>query len=636
MSTNPEKRPRATAKKGGKGKKVVALVVVAALVVAGGAGGYAYYLGRNSSPVNVYSLSDIAMDSYWGDQSESDGMISTDDLQVIYLSDTQELSEILVTEGQEVKEGDPLFTYDSTLTQLDIDRADLSIQLQELDLEDAKKELVTIKTYRAGVPIPGSSHYYPPASSGSTSSNEPEVVEYDITPASGKGTENSPYLYSWADVVELNGGVFDSYTLSQLSQGNNDAYVTIQMPAGVSPQLPEEPAESETPSESEEPSEPWSPAESETPEEPTESEPAESEPAETEPEESPAATSEEPEETEEPTDAPIEEPAEETPVASATNGSVAYSTLSLQIQCVDDSYSYVVLSMSVNGAQVTLSDPLPAPEEEEEEEPEEDIDTGYYDPGITYTAAELAQMIADQEQTVRGLELDIRQSKLEYEKLKQEAENNTVYAELDGTVTMVAEDPENLDLIDPMMEVSAGGCYTVTAVLGEFDLDGVSVGQTVDVNVYGNSYTSCQGVITWISEYPTSDGDSNFYYYSGGNSNISTYPFTVQIDEGENLNEGDYAEIYYSSEGEDTSGIYLQNEFIRSENGKSYVYVEVDGKLEKRYVSTGMSLWGSYTEIRSGLTMEDYVAFPYGTNVKDGAVAVEADISELYSSAGYY
>jgi hypothetical protein len=619
MSVNPEKRPRATAKKGGKGKKVVALVVVAALVVAGGAGGLAYYRTNHSSTVNVYSLNDIAMTDYWGDQSESDGMISTENLQVIYLSSTQELSEILVQEGQEVQAGDPLFTYDSTLTQLDLDRADLSIQMQELDLAEAQKELATIKTYRAGVAIPGSSHYYPGTSSGETTADNTEEVEYAIEPVSGDGTEDSPYLYGWSAVEEINGGVFDEYTLSQLAQGNNDAYVTIQMPAGVSPQLPEEPAESETPSESEEPTE------SVTPEEPTESEtPAESEPA-----ESTTPISEEPEET--------DEAAEETPVAAASSGGIQYSTLSLQIQCVNDSYSYVVLSMSVNGAQVTLSDPLPAPEEEEEEEeePEEPEDTGYYDPGIIYTAAELAQMIADQEQTVRGLELDIRQSKLSYEKLKQEAENNTVYAEFDGTVTMVAEDPENLDLIDPMMEVSAGGCYTVTAVLGEFDLDGVSVGQTVDVNVYGDSYISCQGVITWISEYPTTDSDSYYYYYSGGNSNISTYPFTVQIDGGENLNEGDYAEIYYSTQ-EEESGLYLENEFIRSENGKSYVYVEVDGKLEKRYVSTGTSLWGSYTEIRSGLTMEDYVAFPYGTGVKDGVKAVEADISEFYSSAGYY
>ena len=31
-----------------------------------------------------------------------------------------------------------------------------------------------------------------------------------------------------------------------------------------------------------------------------------------------------------------------------------------------------------------------------------------------------------------------------------------------------------------------------------------------------------------------------------------------------------------------------------------------------------------------GLTEEDMVAFPYGKNVKDGAIAVEGDMSDLY------
>lgn len=51
--------------------------------------------------------------------------------------------------------------------------------------------------------------------------------------------------------------------------------------------------------------------------------------------------------------------------------------------------------------------------------------------------------------------------------------------------------------------------------------------------------------------------------------------------------------------------------FIRTENGKSYVMVRDDnGKLEKRWVQTGRNLWGSYTQIRGGLTVDDFVAFP--------------------------
>ena len=72
--------------------------------------------------------------------------------------------------------------------------------------------------------------------------------------------------------------------------------------------------------------------------------------------------------------------------------------------------------------------------------------------------------------------------------------------------------------------------------------------------------------------------------------------------------------------------------FIRSENGKSYVLLRgKDGRLEQRWVQTGRDLWGSYTQIRGGLTVDDYVAFPYGRDVKPGAATVEATVDQLYS-----
>ena len=88
--------------------------------------------------------------------------------------------------------------------------------------------------------------------------------------------------------------------------------------------------------------------------------------------------------------------------------------------------------------------------------------------------------------------------------------------------------------------------------------------------------------------------------------------------------------ITYSAGGTQ-SGIYLENPFLRTDDGRSYVYVMgADGKLEQRFVTTGKSLWGSYTEILDGITAEDFLAFPYGTDVKPGAPAVEAEIQALY------
>ena len=71
--------------------------------------------------------------------------------------------------------------------------------------------------------------------------------------------------------------------------------------------------------------------------------------------------------------------------------------------------------------------------------------------------------------------------------------------------------------------------------------------------------------------------------------------------------------------------------FILKEGSKSYVFLEgEDGKLEKREVVTGKTLWSSYTQILSGLSLEDQIAFPYGKDVKEGAPLNRAPIDELY------
>ncbi len=47
-------------------------------------------------------------------------------------------------------------------------------------------------------------------------------------------------------------------------------------------------------------------------------------------------------------------------------------------------------------------------------------------------------------------------------------------------------------------------------------------------------------------------------------------------------------------------------------------------------VTVGKALWGSYTEILSGLSTDDMIAFPYGKGVKPGVKAEEGDLMDLY------
>ena len=134
-----------------------------------------------------------------------------------------------------------------------------------------------------------------------------------------------------------------------------------------------------------------------------------------------------------------------------------------------------------------------------------------------------------------------------------------------------------------------------------------------------------------IDDYPTSNGSN----WGDGNRNVSYYPFKVFVTEDANLQPNDYVDIQYqkvSAQQQAGSSLYLQSMFIREDNGKSYVMARGDdGRLEQRWVQTGRDLWGSYTQIRGGLTIDDYVAFPYGRDVVEGAHTQEATTDQLYN-----
>ena len=68
-----------------------------------------------------------------------------------------------------------------------------------------------------------------------------------------------------------------------------------------------------------------------------------------------------------------------------------------------------------------------------------------------------------------------------------------------------------------------------------------------------------------------------------------------------------------------------------SDDGGKYVMIQGDnGKLQKKYVKTGKTVYGYEIEILDGLSDDDYIAVPYGKNVKEGARTVREDDSDLY------
>jgi multidrug efflux pump subunit AcrA (membrane-fusion protein) len=261
------------------------------------------------------------------------------------------------------------------------------------------------------------------------------------------------------------------------------------------------------------------------------------------------------------------------------------------------------------------------PEPEIPDTPQPDIDYG-----SGYTAAQIAQMRAEQEKAIRDLQFQIKMAEADYKIKQTEAADSNVYAQLDGTVVSLLTPDESVLNMQPLMKVSSGGGFYVQGSVGELQKDNLQIGQEVTVNDWNTGMTYTGSVIS-VADYPApNDGG----FYGNGNPNVSVYPFTVFIDGSADLQAGSYVSVMYSAASVE-SGIYLENPFLRTEQGQSYVYVAgEDGLLEKRFVTTGKSLWGNYTEILDGLTAEDLIAFPYGKTVKEGAETLESDHSTLY------
>ena len=205
-----------------------------------------------------------------------------------------------------------------------------------------------------------------------------------------------------------------------------------------------------------------------------------------------------------------------------------------------------------------------------------------------------------------------RQAQADLKELQSELEDGVVYAKKDGIVTTVGDPANPPKDGTPFLQLSGASGLYISGTIGELDLDTVKVGQSVSAVNYmtGDTY---EGTISEISNVPS----DSVNYYGDSNPNSSFYEYTAYIENPQNLKKGDSLELTIdtSSEGSD-SGLYIDKSYVRTENGQSYIYKDDNGKLKKQSVKTGKSLWGSYVEIKSGLTNDDYIAFPYG--VRDG------------------
>ena len=265
---------------------------------------------------------------------------------------------------------------------------------------------------------------------------------------------------------------------------------------------------------------------------------------------------------------------------------------------------------------------------------------------------EYTSQIQNLQAQVNQLNYDASSKQLEIDRFKASIENTTVTAPMDGVVKEINKSAavmsDNIEDSDsgsdfsddsdygddfsdsyggnygdsenkPFISLMAMGDYRVKATASELNVRSMSVGDSIIIRSRRDESLTWTGKISVIDlEHPESSG--NDYYYDGGGETASNYPFYISIDNVEGLILGEhlYVEPDYG-QGGTKEGVWLSEYYIVQEEAGSYVWVENSkGRIEKRIVTLGDhdDELMQY-EILSGLTNEDYIAYPE-KRIKEG------------------
>ena len=605
-----------------KAKKRLILSSAAIVLAAGlGVGGWLFWQYRNDQKtVEVQPVSYLST-SYWGDTAQSSGNITSDYIQELYPDSSKTITDVFVTEGQEVSIGDPLLQYDKTKLELDVEAKDVAIKETELKIDNAQNQLKKLQnTKPIATPKPEKATPTPkPTKPTPTPEPEPEPtpaptptpeptttpadvtlysqLDVDAVPYAGSGTTDDPYIFLCTDDCTMTKGFLSLlFGLGTETEGDGGQESTDG-----------EIAEGDA-----------------TGEELTGGETGDGETT-----------------GEETGDGETGGQEEESQSQLATPFAAIF-----EVREDDSNYGELIASFKLDGTQLsanfqnfpqfdgsqTVESVAEAFEARAKATPSPTPNPNNYD-DMGYTSSQLKELIAEKRQEIKNYQYELKQNKLDLEKARLALKNSTVLSTVDGVVRTLTDLDTAAASNQPFLVVTGAEQYYVTGVLGEGLLGSVQPGDTVTATCWENGMTYSAQVVS-ISDYPLEDGAN--YYYGTGNPNSSSYEFVAVLgaeNDTSTLRNGMYVDLTLSvQEGvESDGGLYLDKAYLREDEGGSYVMkVSRENRLEKTYVSTGKTIYsGSYVEIRSGLTTEDYIAFPYGTDVKDGVRAVLQGTEEL-------
>lgn len=553
-------------RKKGNVKKWIIGLSVTAVILAGIAVGAATILNmqNDKKTVEVIPVSLIST-VYYGDDTYSYGTVSSDNMQSLYPDDTKIVSEIFVEEGQQVNIGDPLVQYDKETLELNLARLDLDKQTAENNINVAKRQLQRLKNTTAYVPpteapMPVFTPEPEPTETPEpepTETPEPQPTETPVaTPAPGTSVIYS-VLPANAQPYAGTGTTDDPYLFLCAPDCTISPDFIAQL-LGLAPYITDANQPNVT----------------------------------------------------------VTKPFAAIFEVRAENSVSGELLQSFTMDGTKLSKSLNTSSISASQAGVAVLPLLPAAGRSSGIQKLTDS-TGSSDNynSQQYTAEQLKAMIADKEKEIANLELGLARTNIDYSRADLALKNAKVLSTVSGVVQTLADPKEARTNGTAFLVVAGENTFYLNGALNESLLGAVQVGDTVTAMDFmiGGTYTC---TIVSIDDYPLDSND----YNSSINPNTSNYAFKAIINDGENIADGTYMQVQLQTQAMvDPNALFIDKMYVREDSGGSYVFKRgADNRLEKQYISTGKMVYYSYIEIKSNLTMEDYIAFPYGSDVREG------------------
>lgn len=242
---------------------------------------------------------------------------------------------------------------------------------------------------------------------------------------------------------------------------------------------------------------------------------------------------------------------------------------------------------------------------------------------------------------IQSTQVDLKEAELKiksHERAVEDAavllENSTVVSPIDGRVQNINESGTN-NQGEPAAYITIQqiGSYRIKGILGELQRGAIMEGDRVTMVSRTNEKDTWSGTVTLVDYENPSQGSNMDRYYGMAADEMtasSKYPFYVELDSTEGLMLGQHLYIKLETEEGQSSGIPVGSAFVcYEEDGSAYVWAENRGKLEKRSVTLGeYNAMTDAQEILTGISLEDYLAFPDEQCREGAATTREEPVSE--------